>query len=206
MIGTCTRCSVLFETSEEDACTPGVLCRRCHADRHGLSGHRFNPNPPPAGSPPVSQTRPRRGGVFNTNGPAPVNREPAPTPAPPPAVSQTKLHRRVSKVTPAAIPTGHVIAGLDDGTLVIMHAERPDLIAEIPYSGSQYEPTQLAYAQLFAAAPEMFAACNVALYALNCNPKFRENQPVISALRAAIARAQGDASSHDATEDKEAQQ
>ena len=30
MIATCTQCSQMFETTEEDACTPGVLCVRCY--------------------------------------------------------------------------------------------------------------------------------------------------------------------------------
>lgn len=30
MIGCCTKCSKLFDTTEEDACTPGVLCVECY--------------------------------------------------------------------------------------------------------------------------------------------------------------------------------
>lgn len=34
MIGVCTKCGEMFETTEEDANTPGVLCAKCyHAER-----------------------------------------------------------------------------------------------------------------------------------------------------------------------------
>lgn len=29
MIAVCTKCSKMFETNEEDACTPGVVCAEC---------------------------------------------------------------------------------------------------------------------------------------------------------------------------------
>lgn len=43
------------------------------------------------------------------------------------------------------------------------------------------------------ALPELLAAAKSALSALECNPKFRENEPTINALCAAIARAEGGA-------------
>ena len=34
MIGVCSKCSRMFETSEEDACTPGTLCPDCHRKQY----------------------------------------------------------------------------------------------------------------------------------------------------------------------------
>jgi len=48
-------------------------------------------------------------------------------------------------------------------------------------------------ARLIAAAPDLLAACERALSALACNPKFRENEPTIAFARAAIAKAKGGA-------------
>jgi hypothetical protein len=48
-----------------------------------------------------------------------------------------------------------------------------------------------ATAALISASPEMYDACKLALSAMECNPKFRENAPTIEALKAAIAKAEG---------------
>jgi hypothetical protein len=34
MIATCATCRKMFETSEEDACTPGTLCPACYREKH----------------------------------------------------------------------------------------------------------------------------------------------------------------------------
>lgn len=52
----------------------------------GLSGN-VNPNPPPAGPPPVVQTRPKLAALVRDGGPKgppPIDRVPACPPAPPP--------------------------------------------------------------------------------------------------------------------------
>lgn len=41
------------------------------------------------------------------------------------------------------------------------------------------------------AVPELLAACKTALSALQCNPKFRENETTINALGTALAKAEG---------------
>jgi predicted nucleic acid-binding Zn-ribbon protein len=65
MIATCTNCGDLFETTGEDAFTPGVLCRDCFLDgieqgwaslatearreREAEQAQADRPDPPPAG-------------------------------------------------------------------------------------------------------------------------------------------------------------
>ena len=36
MIATCSKCQQLFETTQEDAYTPGVMCAPCYREVHGL--------------------------------------------------------------------------------------------------------------------------------------------------------------------------
>lgn len=106
---------------------------------------------------------------------------------------------QVRAVVAEHTPGPFTVGGLDDGTLIIQSEHEPDALAELPYGGPAYEPRQRANAHLFAAAPDLLAACEALSARMDsfCRsgivPDHLDKRAMEQA-RAAIAKAKGGAS------------